>query len=1029
MPQYIIKRDGSKQFWEPSKIKESVKKALSATGIEGDVDRQSQQISNSVLFGINGEPEVYQESIQNLVEKALMSSGYYDAAKNYILYREKRREIRDYKTLTLNINNTIDSYIEGKDWRINENANMDYSYQGLVLNVSGEVESKYCLNKYPEYIRDAHLKGFFHIHDLSQGLTGYCSGWSLYDLIIEGFNLEGCCSSGPAKHFDTVMSQMINFIGTLQNEWAGAQAFSSVDTLLAPFVYYDGLTYKQVKQSMQRFVYNLNTTSRWGGQCPFSNLTFDLTVPPDLKDRPVIIGGEPLNATYKEFPEEMDMINKAFLEIMKTGDYDGRIFSFPIPTYNITSDFDWDSEVGQMILEMTSKYGIPYFQNFINSDIEPSDVRSFCIDGDSLVYVEWTKTKIREKIKIKDLIENYDIQDYLIRTSIGYRPLKRAIRKEVDEVIRIKTEDGKELEMSVDHPHLVYKDINSKDPRLEVVLAKDLKEGMYTSVYHNPNTGNYWSDNMRKNMSEIKKEQYRKNPGLKKIKEDNPMFGKKHSDEVRKKISEGCSGRVAPESFVEWRRQEWSTNKNPVRTQDYWDKKDFDSNNRQISKDEKIIRDFLDNQNIKYKFQKLFYDNDRAWVADFYIPSKNLVVECQRGMKKAYYNEKCPISESYEKYDFYRKNNYNVLVVDAKNESEWIGYLNKKEEIVKVEKIKRNCYLYDVEILEEEGKRSVHNFYANDILTHNCCRLQLDKRQIEKKLKHKTGGLFGSGELTGSIGVVTLNLPKIAYLSNNKEEFYDLLRKYATVAKDALEFKRKMVCNNYDKGMFPWTKRYLKQKYDSYFSTIGVVGGHEACLNLLGKGIETDEGLDFSKEILNKLRDLMIEFQDETDNMFNLEATPAEGTSYKLAKLDKNMHPNIITSGDDTPYYTNSTQLPVHLTDDVFFALDHQNELQTLYTGGTVFHTYLQDSNVNTESLKNYIIKAFTKTKIPYLSVTPTFSICKNDGYLPGEHFICPKCGNEAEVYTRVVGYFRPVQRFNKGKKEEYQERQTFNIK
>lgn len=847
MVDYIVKRDNTFERWNPDKINDSIKKCLMTNNIleENDLEEKSKTITNIVLSNINGSNKVSQEYVQDLVEKGLMSFGFFDEAKNYILYREKRREIREEKKLQMDIVETIDSYISGDDWRINENANMDYSYQGLVLNISGEIESKYCLNKYPENVREAHLNNYFHIHDLSQGLVGYCSGWSLYDLILEGFNLPGCCSSGPGKHFDSILSQIINFIGTLQNEWAGAQAFSSIDTLLAPFIYYDNLTYKQVKQSMQRFVYNLNTTSRWGGQCPFSNLTFDLTVPKDYKDMPVLIGGQVKDKTYKEFTEEMEMINKAFLEIMRDGDNNGRIFSFPIPTYNITKEFNWDSEIGQLILEMTAKYGTPYFQNFINSDISESDVRSFC------------------------------------------------------------------------------------------------------------------------------------------------------------------------------------------------------------------------------------------------------------------------------------------------------------------------------------------------------CRLQLDKRQIKKQLKHKTGGLFGSGELTGSVGVVTLNLPRYAYLSNNEDEFFEKLERYARTAKDSLEFKRKMISNNFDKGMFPWTSRYLKQKFHTYFSTIGVVGGHEACLNLFGEGIETEKGKEFSIRILNKLRDLMLEFQDETGNMYNLEATPAEGCiagdtiiktidgdfkiedlvgkeigvysfdiekgkfcvkkgydirktrsnakviritfdndtyidltpdhpvavnrpnrwgysqvvwaeaqdleigksikslyfhteednrvsdvinennlnhkvknieyleetidvynmeveytecyfagdgilihncNYKLAKNDKKEYPNIITSGKDEPYYTNSTQLPVDLTNDVFFALEHQNDLQRLYTGGTVFHTFIGEEIIDPNSIKEFITKAFSMTKMPYISITPTFSICNDHGYISGEHFDCPTCGKECEVYTRVVGYYRPVKRFNKGKKEEYKERETFNI-
>lgn len=697
MPQHIIKRDGTIENWQPERIQNAICKALKNCNVK-DPDIKSQSLTSVVVSHINGAEQIHQEYIQDLVEKILMQSGFLEVAKEYILYRERRREIREQKLNFFNVEECINSYIERDDWRINENANMDYSFQGLTLNVSGKVQAKYILNKYSEDIRAAHEEGYIHIHDLSFGLAGYCAGWSLYDLILEGFNLKGGCSSGPAKHFDTILSQVINFIGTLQNEWAGAQAFNNFDTLLAPFIRYDvqeiekkyNITLSKeyiyneiVKQSMQRFLFNMNTTSRWGGQSPFSNLTMDLTPPKHLADKAVIIGGRLQNETYSEFQEEMDMINKSFLEILLKGDINGSIFSFPIPTYNVTENFPWDSEIGDLLLKMTAQYGIPYFQNFISSDLNPEDVRSMC------------------------------------------------------------------------------------------------------------------------------------------------------------------------------------------------------------------------------------------------------------------------------------------------------------------------------------------------------CRLQMDKRQLKKHL-NKTGGLFGAGDLTGSIGVVTLNLPKMAYLSKDKEEFFSLINKYTHIAKRSLEFKRKMLENNLDKGMYPWSKRYLKNRFAAHFSTIGIVGGHEACLNLINEGIETENGLNLMIDTLNYLRKLVIEVQEETGNLYNLEATPAEGTSYKLAKLDKKNHEDIISSGEDEPFYTNSTQLPVCATSDPFEALEHQNKLQTLYTGGTVFHTYIGEAVADPKSIKEFLLKAFKFTKIPYISITPTFSICSDHGYIRGEYFSCPKCDKDTEVYTRIVGYYRPVNRWNKGKRSEYFERQVF---
>lgn len=581
----------------------------------------------------------------------------------------------------LDVTKLVDEYLNKDDWRVNENSNMGHSFQGMILHLAGAVQAKYTLEKYTEEIKLAHTNGAFHIHDLSFGLAGYCSGWSLRDLLLEGFNLQGRCCSAPANHFDSACGQMVNFLGTLQNEWSGAQAFNNVDTYLAPFIRKDGLSYEQVKQQMQKFLFNLNTTSRWGGQSPFTNLTFDMVVPKHMQEEPAIIGGKYADSKYGDYQVEMDMINKAFLEVMLAGDMDGRIFSFPIPTYNVTKDFDWDSENADLLMKLTAKYGVPYFQNFINSDLNPEDVRSMC------------------------------------------------------------------------------------------------------------------------------------------------------------------------------------------------------------------------------------------------------------------------------------------------------------------------------------------------------CRLQMDIREIRKK----TGGLFGAGDLTGSVGVVTLNLAQLGYRAKSKREFLELLVHYAELAKDSLEMKRKWVTEGLENGMFPFSARYLRNGLKAHFSTIGLLGGHEACLNLLGTGIESYEGSKFMQLVLDTLAELTRDFQEETGNLYNLEATPAEGTSYRLARIDVAQFPDIQTSGESEPYYTNSTLLPVGHTTDVFEALEHQNDLQPRYTGGTVFHSFLGEAVAEPASVKNYLLKAMTLTKIPYISVTPTFSICKEHGYIVGQHHECPTCGKDAEVYTRIVGYYRPVSRWNKGKKEEFKDRITYD--
>ena len=680
MPSQIMKRDGRLETWSTDRIAQAIFKAISASGIKDPL--LAKRLARKVEKKLDGMDIPEQEHVQNKVEQVLMEGRQYDIAKKYILYREKRRQLRSQKAAYLDIKDVIDTYLDQADWRVNENANMTHSFQGLMLHLSGTVQARYALEKYPEEIRLAHEHGYFHIHDLSFGLAGYCAGWSLRDLLLEGFNLEGRASAGPAKHFDTALGQMNNFLGTLQNEWAGAQAFNNVDTYLAPFIREDGLSYDQVRQCMQKFVFNLNTTSRWGGQSPFTNLSFDLVAPKHIAKEPVIIGGRyDDELTYADFQEEMDMVNRAYIEVMLEGDHCDRIFSFPIPTYNVTEDFPWESEIGEQLMKLTAKYGVPYFQNFISSDLNPEDVRSMC------------------------------------------------------------------------------------------------------------------------------------------------------------------------------------------------------------------------------------------------------------------------------------------------------------------------------------------------------CRLQMDLRE----LRNKTGGLFGAGDLTGSIGVVTLNLPKLAYLAQSEDDFLDLVEEYAELAKESLEYKRKIINNNLESGMFPWSRRYLKNGYKGHFSTIGLLGGHEACLNLIGKGIETEGGVRLMRRTLNHLRRVTTRFQEETGNLYNLEATPAEGTSYRLAKIDKALYADIKTQGNGTPYYTNSTQLPVGISEDVLYALEHQNQLQPLYTGGTVFHTFLGEAVTDPKSLKNFILKAFSKTKIPYISVTPTFSICKEHGYILGEHFECPTCGQEAEVYTRIVGYYRPVSRWNKGKQAEYTDRVVFS--
>ncbi|MCI5859566.1 MAG: ribonucleoside triphosphate reductase [Blautia sp.] len=685
----VVKRDGEVAAFDIGKITNAIEKAFKATdkqfntdiiellGLRVTADFQS-KIKDSLI-------DV--ESVQDSVETVLEQSGYSDVAKAYILYRKQREKIRNMKSTILDYKDIVDSYVKVEDWRVKENSTVTYSVGGLILSNSGAVTANYWLSEiYDQEISDAHRNADIHIHDLSM-LTGYCAGWSLKQLIREGLGgIEGKITSAPAKHLSVLCNQMVNFLGIMQNEWAGAQAFSSFDTYLAPFVKVDHLSYPEVKKCIESFVYGVNTPSRWGTQAPFSNITLDWTVPNDLAELPAIVGGKDMDFCYKDCKKEMDMVNKAFIETMIEGDANGRGFQYPIPTYSITRDFDWsDTENNRLLFEMTSKYGTPYFSNYINSDMEPSDVRSMC------------------------------------------------------------------------------------------------------------------------------------------------------------------------------------------------------------------------------------------------------------------------------------------------------------------------------------------------------CRLRLDLRELRKK----TGGFFGSGESTGSVGVVTINMPRIAYLSRNKADFYRRLDHMMDIAARSLKIKRDVISRLLEEGLYPYTKRYLGS-FSNHFSTIGLIGMNEVGLNAvwLGEDLSHPKTQEFTKEVLNHMRERLVEYQEQYGDLYNLEATPAESTTYRLAKHDRERWPDIKTAGKegDTPYYTNSSHLPVDYTADIFDALDIQDELQTLYTSGTVFHAFLGEKLPDWKSAANLVRKIAENYRLPYYTLSPTYSVCKEHGYIAGEHFTCPKCGKKAEVYSRITGYYRPVQNWNDGKTQEYKNRKLYDV-
>jgi len=678
----IRKRDGKIVPFDQERITQAIFNAMKAVDLpdRNEAVRCSNEVCSSLVTQFHKRSIPAVEQIQDIVEEVLIHKVHAKAVRAYILYREQHARIRETKSLALDIQNTMDGYLKQSDWRVRENSNVNYSLGGLILHNSGTVTANYWLNSiYTKDISQAHRNGAMHIHDLSM-FSGYCAGWSLRQLLEEGVGgVPNKISSRAPQHLSTLVAQMVNFLGVLQNEWAGAQAFSSFDTFLAPFIRYANISYRDVKQNIQSFIFGVNTPSRWGSQAPFTNITLDWVVPADLRDEQVIIGGEKQDSCYGEYKKEMDMVNRAFLDVMMEGDAAGRGFPYPIPTYNITEEFDWDSENAELLFQMTAKYGTPYFQNFLNSDLKPSDVRSMC------------------------------------------------------------------------------------------------------------------------------------------------------------------------------------------------------------------------------------------------------------------------------------------------------------------------------------------------------CRLQLDKRELKKK----GGGLFGAAELTGSIGVVTVNIPRLGYLSRSREEFFERLAHTMDLARDSLEIKRRVITKLMEEGLFPYSRRYLGT-WDNHFSTIGLVGMNESCLNFLKKDLVNEEGMAFSLEVLDFMRERLIQYQESTGNLYNLEATPAESTSYRLAKIDRERYPDIVTACEKEPFYTNSSQLPVEYTSDLFHALDLQEEIQRKYTGGTVFHCFLGESIESVEGCKKLVKNVAEKYRIPYYTISPTFSVCTDHGYLKGEQSECQHCGQETEIYARIVGYYRPVKNWNKGKYEEYHIRNLF---
>ena len=851
---YIKKRDGSQVPFDESKIADAVNKAAEA--VNGDQQKIGQEISREVvsylkIFYKDGKTMPDVEQIQDLVEKVLIEKGYAEIAKAYILYREQRSKLRDTKKLFDDAIGAMNNYLDRSDWKVNENSNMSFSLQGLNNFIASEITSQYWLQEiYSTKVREKHSSGDFHLHDLGN-LSVYCCGWDLQDLLLTGFRgVSGKIESAPPKHFKVALGQVINFFYTLQGEAAGAQAFSNFDTLLSPFIAYDNLDYEGVKQAMQEFIFNINVPTRVGFQTPFTNITMDLKVPDFMADEPVIIGGEPQDRTYGEFQEEMNLFNRAFAEVMQAGDAKGRVFSFPIPTYNITEDFDWDNPVLDPVWKMTARYGVPYFSNFINSDMDPSDARSMCLHPEEKIIIrmageikEYTIGKLAKEFAGENIDEEWFKPSHKLEAisldpdseELEWARIDKFLQIEDNRLITITTADDRTMKISADHLVAV-----KSDDRIETKKAKEItKEDLLLAL-----------------------------------------------------------------------------------------NKDKDNNYNQ-----------------------------------------NLVDEIDK------------------KADFLRTADFNVVSI---------------KEIVS-EELDFEQQFYDIEL--EKNHYFVH---SEGNITHNCCRLRLDNRELRKR----GGGLFGANPMTGSIGVVTLNMPRIGYLASDEADYFARVYDLMEVARESLETKRKILENLAENGLYPYSKYYLrsvKERFGEYwknhFNTIGLNGMNESLLNFKGISIADEEGREFALRVMEKMREKLREFQEETGNLYNLEATPAEGTSYRLAKLDREKFGNDIICAnqervveeDADPYYTNSTHIPVGYTTDLFESLELQDELQSLYTGGTVIHGFLGEKMPDIEATKKLVRRIAENFSLPYYTITPTFSVCPVHGYLSGEHYYCPLCEAEAE--------------------------------
>jgi len=1070
MEPLVRKRSGKVVPFSRFRIINAIYKAMKATniGTKADAERVADAVALYLYrqyFKKGDIPHV--ETIQDIVEKTLMEMGFHEVAKAYILYREKRRQAREIGKALVDGINLIEEYLGEEDWRVRENSNMGFSLQGLNFHVSSSIVARYWLEKlYPEDVARAHKEGDFHIHDL--GILGaYCCGWDLYDLLLKGFGgVSGKVESRAPKHFRAALGQIVNFMYTVQGEVAGAVAFSNFDTLLAPFVRYDKLSYEEVKQCMQEFLFNMNVPTRTGFQVPFTNLTFDLKPSRLFANTNVIIGGKIREGIYEELHKEMSMINRAFCELMMEGDAKGRIFTFPIPTYNITKDFDWDNPEYEPLWEMTRKYGIPYFANFVNSDMDPEDARSMCIDGEEEVLIRNSK-KVK-RISIRELVEDYKKGDFdeegwaeckeeenleLLSLNpqtlkLEWVPVKRFLKIEDDKAVKIIAEDGKSALFSLKHPVPVY-----TPDGIKMKFAKNLQKGDYLLTLKKGNEsifskeyqkiedlvlnedlakilgyfvadGNYLFENRKgyTHFGEPRGMQFTFKTGdienlevlkslIKKVfnlptheKQDpryNTYYLYVYNTEIARKLYRAGFkkyGRLpqilfnSPKSVIESFLEFY------FKGDGYERRKEIHLNDLELSRDLVLLFSLV-GKPVTYKLrkqsQRIYLQHSKAKIKKGNGWLNNPIL-AERVPSWMAYTAKVPgIKKSgtvglatLEKYDAHTEESLKIKDSDI--------YLVEVKDI-EIQKFEEPKEFYDVEL--ERNHLFIHSL---GLVSFNCCRLRLDQRELRKR----GGGLFGAAPLTGSIGVVTINLPRIGYLSTCEEEFFERLESLMELAKISLEIKRKVIEDFTEKGLYPYSKFYLEsvkqargQYWANHFSTIGIVGMNEMCLNFLGKPIYDESAKQFAIKVLKFMREKLADFQQETGNLYNLEATPAESTAYRLAKIDKKKFPRIKTAGTDSaPYYTNSCHLPVNYTDDIFEILTHQDDLQVLFTGGTVVHLFVGEEIADRKIVKDLVKTVVENFRLPYFSITPTFSVCPIHGYLPGKHELCPYPHKEEEI-------------------------------